>query len=424
MNRLSLPAALLVNLNIMLGSGVFINTVLLAQAAHAASSGAYLLGGFFILPLIVVLAELMQHHKGGTFLTFGSALHPLLGFVAAWGYFTAKLASAALSIHVFVTLLGLLFPTVACCNPLMLDSAILIIFVLLNLMNIRLGMFVQYGFLGIKLIPLFLMIIGACIIGRWDIIQSISLADIQALGTTIPFVLFALSGFEASCSLSSSLKNPEQDGPRAIWGSYTIALTLLVLYQTAAYMLVAPGLSAIPTFKEAFPFAASIIAHGWEPLTRILTIGFFVGVAPSALGASYSILFSNGWNLHALMHAGQLPGSSVFLKKNIHGIPFWCFITEGIFALCYLWLFRGAQVPLQQISALGSAGAYGISSLAYLATKRPSRRSRLWGLAGIFSVATMISFTIKSAFFYGTAGIATHCAVLACGTILSLIYTR
>lgn len=424
MNRLSLPAALLVNLNIMLGSGVFINAVLLSQAAHGASSGAYLLGGLFILPLIVVLAELMHLHKGGTFLTFGTALHPLLGFLAAWGYFTAKLASAALSIHVFVTLVGLLFPSIGCCNPLIIDSALIVLFVLLNLMNIRLGTLVQYGFLGIKLIPLFLMIVGACIVGRWDIIQSISLSDIHALGTTIPFVLFALSGFEASCSLSSSLKNPEEDGPKAIWGSYTIALALLVLYQTAAYVLIAPGLSAIPTFKEAFPFAASMIAHGWEPLTRILTIAFFIGVAPSALGASYGILFSNGWNLHALMHAQRLPGSSFFLRKNAHGIPLWCFVAEGIFALCYLWLFKGAQVPLQQISALGSAGAYGISSIAYLAAKQPGRRSRLWGLIGILSVLTMIGFTIKSAFFYGIAGVATHIAVLACGAIISFLYTR
>ena len=423
-NRLSLPAALLVNLNIMLGSGVFINTVLLSQAAGGASGGAYLLGGLCILPLIVILARLMRTRGGGTFYDFGASIHPLIGFIASWGYFTAKLASAALSIHVFVTLTQLLIPALGSLDALHIDSVLIALFVLLNLMNVRIGTLVQYGFLSIKMIPIFLMIIGACIVGGFDIFGTITLDQVLALGTTLPFVLFALSGFEASCSLSQSLDNPEKNGPRAIWGSYIVALTLLVAYQCTAYLLIAPGLTSIPSFREAFPFAALRIG-GDALLAKLLTAAFFIGIAPSALGASYGILFSNGWNLHALMQAHSLPGATLFLTRNRHGIPFLCFLAEGSIALIYLWLFRGAQIPLQHISALGSAGAYGISSLAYLyACNINENRAIMWALAGILSVCIMIGFTIKSALICGPAGIITHALVLSMGTLLTYCYTR
>ncbi|HVX00234.1 MAG TPA: hypothetical protein VHA52_07355, partial [Candidatus Babeliaceae bacterium] len=108
--KLSLCAAILINLNIMLGSGIFVNTVLLAQTAHSLGAFAYLLVGIALLPLIFTISYLVKLYPTGTFYDFAASVNPLIGFISSWSYFTAKLASCALGIHVCVSLLQTIFP--------------------------------------------------------------------------------------------------------------------------------------------------------------------------------------------------------------------------------------------------------------------------------------------------------------------------
>src|SRR5947207_2039306 len=103
--KLSLPAAILINTNVMVGSGIFINTVLLAKNAGGLSPLSYALVGLLLLPLILSISKLARHHCGGNFYTYGSNIHPTVGLLTAWCYFIGKLASCTLGIHVGVSLL-------------------------------------------------------------------------------------------------------------------------------------------------------------------------------------------------------------------------------------------------------------------------------------------------------------------------------
>ncbi len=60
--KLSLPAAILININIMLGAGIFINTPDLAQRAGWLGFLAYALIGILMFPLILTIAELLRRH--------------------------------------------------------------------------------------------------------------------------------------------------------------------------------------------------------------------------------------------------------------------------------------------------------------------------------------------------------------------------
>ena len=94
--KLSLPVAILINVNIMLGTGVFINTVELAKRAGALGFLSYLIVGILMLPLIASFATLMKIYPQGGFYAFAQKeLGPLAGFVSAWSYFIAKMASAS-----------------------------------------------------------------------------------------------------------------------------------------------------------------------------------------------------------------------------------------------------------------------------------------------------------------------------------------
>ena len=57
-HKLSLLSAILININIMLGSGIFINTVLLTKQAGSLGALVILLLRFLLLPLILAIGQL------------------------------------------------------------------------------------------------------------------------------------------------------------------------------------------------------------------------------------------------------------------------------------------------------------------------------------------------------------------------------
>jgi amino acid permease len=111
--KLSLLSAILINLNIMLGSGIFINTVILTKQAGSLGAVVYLLVALLLLPLIMTIGQLLDYHPtSGTFYDFGRTISPYFGFISSWSYFTAKLCSSALAIHVCLSFLQQIIPVI------------------------------------------------------------------------------------------------------------------------------------------------------------------------------------------------------------------------------------------------------------------------------------------------------------------------
>lgn len=110
--KLSLPTAVLISLNIMMGGGIFINTVELAKRAGALSGFMYPLIGLLIAPLMLTIAALIKLHPAGGFYIFGQKeINPFVGYLSTWSYFIAKLASASLMIYVAVSLVTQISPS-------------------------------------------------------------------------------------------------------------------------------------------------------------------------------------------------------------------------------------------------------------------------------------------------------------------------
>ena len=151
---ISLSDAVMININVMLGSGIFINTVILSQHVGALGFAMYLTAGLFMLPLILCIAELSSDYKESNFYTFGNIISPYWGFISTWSYFVGKLGSAALSVHVFNTFLQHICPYISGCNTFHLDIFVIIFFVLLNMLNVKTGSKIQAGFVFMKGLPL------------------------------------------------------------------------------------------------------------------------------------------------------------------------------------------------------------------------------------------------------------------------------
>lgn len=398
-HKLSLATAILINLNIMMGSGIFINTVELAKRAGLLSAFMYPLIGLLILPLIVAIAKLIKLHPAGGFYIFAQKeINPFIGYLSTWSYFIAKLASASLTIHVSTSLITQIFPALSIAPILWYDLAIITLFIGLNLLHMKTGSRIQFGFLGFKLIPI-LFVIGSGII--LFNLTSISTLPIIWTGITgsLPFVLYAATGFEATCALSSQIEDAERNGPRAILISFSTMMVLVFLFQFLFYSLLGDSLASQTTYLGAFPTLLAYLLPNNPTLAYKLQAFFNLAIASSALGGCYGILYSNNWNLYTLAEHKKIAGWQYLMRLNKHDIPYLCIAVEWIICVGYLLYTSGNQLILQPLAALGTTLTYTISVIAlFYAGKRTNFFSgwKLVAITALLSCLVLIGACIRN----------------------------
>ncbi len=411
-HKLSLFAAIFVNINIMLGTGVFINTVVLPQKVGALAPLLYGVAGLLMLPLALSMARLMDYYQEGTFYNFGSALSTYWGFISTWSYFVGKLATPTLGIHVFSTLLQKSISLFASYSVFTIDAAIIILFVILNMFSGRVGQRIQYFFIFTKSMPL-LFAIG---VGLWyfDFINVAAPSVIwEGVPLALPLVIFCYLGFEVTCSLSKVIENPQKNASKAIMYSFFIVMALLMLYQFLFYSTLGASLTAQASFVDAFPL---LIQKAFPSLLPILSPLLSLAIATSALGGAYGLLYSNAWNLHTLAQHQYLPASKAFATCNSFNIPYLCILAEGILCFCYLALTKGSQVPLQYTSVLSCMASYAISVVSL------NKVSRSWiSMLGMISCSIGIFFCVRGFIFTNLAPFYFFMSILALGTALYLV---
>ncbi len=420
--KLSLASAILININIMLGSGIFINTVLLSQKAGILGASVYGIVALLILPLIIIMAQLLRYFPQGTLYDFGASIHPLVGFLSSWGYFTGKLATSALGIHVFVTINQQLIPALAHIPTYILNYAILCAFLGFNMLDLKIGRSIQYGFLIVKSLPIFFVILSALFLYTGEYNSATHNYLWAGIPACIPFVLFAFSGFEASASLSSSIENSERNAPLAILISYCLVLAITVIYQFGFFNLIGESSTALDNFRQAYPLLTQMVLTNYPFLQKLATSILMAGIASSTLGASYGILYSNIWNLQTLARNNHLPGKKYLTALNYNNVPYYCVLVEGIFVIGYFIYAQGNQIPLQQISACGATIAYTISACACLyASKKKSTFFYSISLASLASCLLLLSATIHNAYSFGIHAYLLYSIILITGILLFFI---
>lgn len=234
--------------------------------------------------------------------------------------------------------------------------------------NVKTGSSIQSFFMGAKLVPLLSGIFGGLWLfnGTYFDAANCSFSDITS---TLPLVLYATIGFEAAVSLSSTLDNPEKNGPRVIITSYSIVIILACLYQALVYGAVGSKLAAATDFSQSFALLFNKLFLSPEA-AHIATSLAYIAIASSALGGCYGILFSNQWNLFRLADNKQIIGYRMLSSLNRHQIPWLCVLTEGFICIVYLIITQGKLLLLQQISGLGTVITYTLSVLALMQIKR------------------------------------------------------
>jgi amino acid transporter len=428
---LSLRSAILININIMLGAGIFLNTTRLSGPTGIASSCGYLLVGLLMFPLVLTIARLTNMYPSGGFYTFArSEISPFAGFMSAWSYLIAKLASGSLMLHFSLSLIQQLIPAFASIPILVLDIIAIALFVLLNTRNIQTGSQIQTAFTIFKLIPIsFAILTGLYLLDGAHLTAPHRIWS--GIPSILPFLVYAGMGFEAACLICNKMRNPERDAPRAIIISYSIVLCVAALYQFAFYGALGTQLADLASLKSSYLYAFPALLAKLLPTSPILAQKIqgilHLALASSALGGSYGIMFSNTWNLHTMASNNHVFFKKIFTWLNKHSIPVACVVLEGLVYTLYLYVSGGVQDTLQQLSVIGTVSAYTMSVIALLKAKiqRPSLAISPWiPFLGLCSCAIFITTALLGIIKSGPASLAVFVILLGLGATMFFVTSK
>jgi amino acid transporter len=391
--KLSLYAAIIVNVNIIIGSGLFINTTELAKRAGLLGGLTYAIVGLLLFPLILSFVKLLQLYPSGGFYAFCSAsLHPVVGFINTWCYFFSKLSSATLVIHIFVLLMQKTFLGLTIVSPFVLDVLILILLLGLNMLNVKTGSKIQGWLMILKLSPIFFVIASGLLF-----LQGSNLTPVhqlwEGIPSAIPLVLHALLGFEIACAISRNIENPEVNAPRSVLISYGIVIVLYVLYQTIFYAILGTDLAAQADYRGAFPLLISKFAisdYGKNIVGHLIHLA----IATSALSAGFGIIYANMWNLYSLAELDHIVAPKKVMQLNRFNIPFICVLAQGAIMLFYMFIIRGELTTFQQLSAFGATITYMLSLAGLLATLLKNKQSLWLTILGLVNCLILISASL------------------------------
>jgi amino acid transporter len=388
-NRLSLWSAVIINLNIIIGSGVFINTTELAQRAGLLGGLCYAIVGLLLFPLILSFVQLLSIYPSGGFYAFCStSINPLVGFLNTWCYFFAKLSSATLAIHIFTLLTQKTFPALTCVSPLVFDIIILSLLVALNMLNVRTGSKIQSWLMILKLSPLFLVIASGFLLIKGSNLTAVHQLW-EGIPSGIPLVLHALLGFETACAISRNIENPEVNGPRSILISYSIVIIIYMLYQGFFYGILGTDLAQAADYRGAFPLLISKFDIS-DYMRNFLGHFIHLAIALSALSAAFGIIYANMWNLYSLAERHHTVAPSTIMQRNRFNIPFMCVLAQGAIMLTYLFIMLGEQLIFQQLSAFGTTMTYAMSIAGLFATLYHQGKSLLLPIMGFINCAILL----------------------------------
>jgi len=421
--KLSLSSAIFINLNIMISTGLFVNTVILSQRAGAAGFLLYPVIGICMLPLIASIARLLELYPSGGFYSFAKAgLGETFAFLSTWSFFFAKLASCTFMMFVSARFLQQLIPSLNYFSTIQVTLGILALFTGLNLLKFTIGVSIQGFFLTAKFIPIIFVILS-----------GIYLFDIQALDytnflftgipTSIPLVLYSLAGFEASCSLSRNIENARVNAPKAIYYSFSFVLIVYGIFQFLLFAAAHQYLANLGGYIEVFPkLLAQLHLSSGINASLLNLLSFAIGIA--ALGGAYGILFSNSWNLYELANHNHLFLSSWISMQNRFSIPTACILIESLFCVMFLFLTSGSQLPLQQTASLGVTFTYTISVLSLLAIFIRQKVRMKTIVIPVLALGTCIIFIgacFQSFMAHGITSMYLFLSILAIGMIMYLL---
>jgi len=274
----------------IIGSGIFINSYVVAQQVHSTILilAAWAVGGLIALAGAFIYAELSSQTSasGGQYIYLRDAIHPSIAFLYGWALLlviqTGGMAAVAITFAKYFLEVGHFAggDRSAAIVAVLALSALTII----NCLGVRAGSTTQSVFMILKLIAIGVLVVWGLTVSSTQPTGIVTVAGgssdvwplLTAFGAALIPVQFAYGGWQTSCFVAGEVRDPQKNLPRGlllgVLGVIAVYLSVNFVYVMA---LGADGLAQTKT-----PASAVMRLALGERGARFIAIG----IAVSTLG--------------------------------------------------------------------------------------------------------------------------------------------
>ena len=388
--KISFWTAVLMSINIIVGSGIFFGPQLMAKAAGSFSFLVWPMLGLLVFPVIwsVVQASRLFQGDGGFYTYCASGINPFFGFLAQWLYLVGYIGTASVITTVLRdNIINQFGFTLAAQYPYIFNAVVIAFFLGLNLMSIELISKVQGLFTLIKMLPLFL--VALVFWGYWDSSITYHAGDIYNLSITFPAAFFAFFGFEACCSLGQYLSG----GPRQV-GSVILAafFTVVSLYTLFHFGLI--HIMGVDNLTQAGAIAFPEFMGLSPKMTALLGAGITGSILLSFSNTIFGVLLTTITNVFTLAKKKIIIGTEVLSKTNAFDRPTTVAVIQGII-LWLLLFFVSSFSVLLALTNLGICSTYLLTVVAVFLTtlKKGDYKNAAVALLGLGSCGLLVYYS-------------------------------
>lgn len=235
-----------VNLNSVIGAGIFGLPAVVAARAGYFSPWAFLIGGLLIFTIVLSFARAssMFRTTGGAIEYASHAFGPFVGFQTGWLSYLARVSAMGANTNLLVTYASWFWapldgdPYRAIALTVLISSM-----TWLNVIGVKNSVGITYIFTILKLLPLSLLILFG--LGHVEPAQLFraELPDMGGFGETILVLLYAYVGFEGTVVTAGEGRSPRRDMPAALVQPIIAIAAIYFLVQTVS-VFVLPDLAS------------------------------------------------------------------------------------------------------------------------------------------------------------------------------------
>ena len=363
---------------IVIGSGIFMTTGLMADALPSASLIliVWLLGGLQMLAGALTYAELgaAMPKAGGQYVYLREAYGSLPAFLFGWVAFIAYLTGTNAAIAVAVAEhLGSFYPSISNHNIVIgfdyfaitggqiFAISLILILSFINYLGILFGKWIQNIFTILKIGSILFFALAGLFISTGNHIDfsinptSMSIGSIlTGMGIALVAVTWTVGGWEYVTFAAGEIKNPKKNLPLALIIG-TVVIFVLYIMINIAYLKVLPMDSLIGELKVGEATAKSLYGPGIAgAFVVVMIISMFgslngnilVGPRISYAMAKDKLFFSKAADVHPKFHT---PGNAIMIQGFWASVlalsgTFEELITLVVFVNFMMWIAAASTV--------------------------------------------------------------------------------
>lgn len=405
-NNISITSCFLFLLNIIIGTGVFLNTSQLFFLLNKYSYLAYIVTGFLMIPIISITYILANENPGFNLTRLFTKYFGEWNTIFVPLYALSKFATSVIGMIFISTLIKALFfsQIVSFYLNVLFFLFIYSLCVFLVYYDISINNIIQKLIISVKIIPLVGIIILFFYYFFYDSLFSCSHVilhnvyesfDFFKLAQGASITIFAFAGFESLFAINHLLIGNTKKGPWLLGISFFCALILYVLYQFCISYLACFFLVQTQQVISFLSFLQQCFGHILFANIFILFIN--IAIMVSSLGVAHGIMYVTVNNLYSSM-------TSLFI--TIKKAKYFVFLLVPFYA----YIGINNIFILQQFSSLGTIITYGMFVLMYYQIKE---KNNILFYVALLSIFVFLFAHIYNAFnYFGFTGYCIYAILL------------